>query len=106
MHSRFLSLGSVWCKWLFRLALISFVGLYSLGLLPHHADSTPDDLKCPICQAVAGLTNLTGHSSPPGLKLVSCVLQILLVLSWAVVTVARTDKVLLLKQSRAPPPVS
>jgi hypothetical protein len=103
MLGRLSGLDSPWRKWLLRFALVSFVGLYSLGLLPHHHSAAPDDLNCPVCHAVSGLTDLTGHFSPPGIQHIRHVLQLLLVLPWLIVAIACTDKFLLLKRSRAPP---
>jgi len=106
MTRGFLMFGSLWRKWVLRFALLSFVGLYSLGLLPHHHAAVADDLNCPVCHAVNSLTNLAGDSSPPGFQFTSFVLQLLLVLAWAPAVVARNDKLLLLKHPRAPPSVS
>ncbi len=107
MRARFESQRSALCKWLLRLALVSFVGLYSIGLLPHtHAAAAPDDLNCPVCHVVSGLQNLTGNSSPPAFQLTHYVLQLLLVLPWLIVAIPRAGKALLLKQSRAPPAYS
>ena len=98
---------SAWRRWFFRFALVSLIGLYSTGLLPHtHTAAVPDDLNCPVCHAVSGLQNLTGNSSPPAFQLTHYVLQLLLVLPWLIVVVPRTGKVFLLKQSRAPPAFS
>ena len=106
MRSRFPILGSPWRKWILSFALLSFVGLYSVGLLPHNHRAVLDKLNCPICHVVGGLAKLTAHSSPPGIQLVSHVLPLLLVLPRVPAAVARTDKFLFLKQSRAPPSVS
>jgi len=104
MPARFSSLRPSWCKWLFRLALVSFVGLYSIGLLPHkHAASIPDKLNCPVCHAVNGLTELTGNSNPPGLEITAFVLQVLLVLAWASMVFPRAAKILSHQRARAPP---
>jgi hypothetical protein len=104
MHARFLSLRSSWCKWLFRLALVSFVGLYSIGLLPHkHAASIPDELNCPVCHAVNGLTKLTGNSHAPGLEVPAFCMQILLVLAWVSLVVPRAPKIRSHNRARAPP---
>ncbi len=104
MRARSSSLRSSWCKWLFRLALVSFVGLYSIGLLPHkHAASIPDELNCPVCHAVNGLTKLTGNSNPPGLEVTAFVLQVLLVLGWAPTVLPRAAKLLSHQRARAPP---
>lgn len=104
MHARLLSLRSSWCRWLFRLALVSFVGLYSIGLLPHkHAASIPDELNCPVCHAVNGLTKLTGNSNPPSLELPIFFLQILLVLACASPVLPRTIKIHAHNRARAPP---
>jgi hypothetical protein len=104
MRARSSLLRSSWCKWLFRLALVSFVGLYSIGLLPHkHAASIPDELNCPVCHAVNGLTKLTGNSNPPGLAVTAFVLLVLLVLAWAPMVLPRAAKILSHQRARAPP---
>jgi hypothetical protein len=104
MQARFSSLRSPWCKWLFRLALLSFVGLYSIGLLPHkHAAPIPDELNCPVCHAVNGLTKLTGNSNPPSLEVTAFVLQVFLLLVWTPFVLPRASKILSHKRARAPP---
>jgi hypothetical protein len=104
MQSRFPTVGSAWCKWLFRLALVSFVGLYSIGLLPHkHAASIPGELNCPVCHAVNGLTDLTGNSNSASMGLAGFALQLLLVLIWVPMAFPRATKILTSQRARAPP---
>jgi hypothetical protein len=96
--------GSSWCKWIFRLALISFVGLYSIGLLPHkHAAAIPDELNCPVCHAVNGLTKLSASTNSPGLVLAGYVFQLLLVLPWVALLLVRSKEFPSSKRARAPP---
>jgi hypothetical protein len=99
-------LGPTWRKWILRFVLLSFVGLYSVGLLPHEHANLQSDQDCPICHVVSTLSNLAAHSSPPGLQLTAHFLLLLLVLSWVPAVVARTDKHLFFKRSRAPPVLS
>src|SRR5436309_1963942 len=104
MLDRFGLLRSTGCKWLFRLALVSFVGLYSIGLLPHqHASSIPDELNCPVCHAVNSLTQLAGHSHPPAFGPLAFVLQVLFVLAWPSLVLPRAAKFLSHRRARAPP---
>ena len=96
--------GSSWCKWIFRLALISFLGLYSIGLLPHkHAAAIPDELNCPVCHAVNGLTKLSASTNSPGLVPAGYVLQLLLVLPWVALLLVRPKAFPSSKRARAPP---
>ena len=96
--------GSFWCKWIFRLALISFVGLYSIGLLPHkHAAAIPDELNCPVCHAVNGLTKLSSSTNSPGLVLAGYAFQLLLVLPWVALLIVRSKEFPSSKRARAPP---
>jgi hypothetical protein len=106
MNSSIRILGPFWRKWIISFALLSFVGLYSVGLLPHNHRAVLDKLNCPICHVVGGLAKLTAHSSPPGIQLVNHILPLLLVLPWVPAAVVRNDKFLFLKQSRAPPSAS
>ena len=103
MQSRIPGFGARWRKWVLRFALVSFVGLYSLGLLPHHHSAVPDDLNCPVCHAVSGLDKLTGDSGAPGIQLTLHVVLLLLLLPWVPSVLARSDKLLLLRQPRGPP---
>jgi len=98
---------SFWRRWILRITLLSFVGLYGLVLLPHHHPlNEVNDHDCVVCHAVSGLGQLTGNASPATPHHADYVLKVVLVLPWVPATIARSDRRLLLRHSRAPPAVS
>jgi len=98
---------SFWRRWILRITLLSFVGLYGLVLLPHHHPlNEVNDHDCVVCHAVSGLGQLTGNASPATPHLADYALKVVLVLPWAPASIVCTDRLLLLKHSRAPPAVS
>jgi len=96
--------GAFWRKWILRVALLSFVGLYGLGLLPHHHPlEAVDDADCSVCHAVSGLASLAGDSGPADSGLASPFMQVLLVLSWVPAAFVVISRSYSLRLSRAPP---
>jgi hypothetical protein len=105
MPTRLQIVSLAWRRWIFCLALVSFIGLYSAGLLPHRHDRISDKLDCPVCHVVHELSSFTADFEPPRLEIPLPVLQLLLVVSSLVIAAARHER-LLSALPRAPPPVS
>ena len=92
-----------WRKWLLRLALMSFFGLYSVGLLPHDHHAAVDDANCPVCHVVSGLASLAASSGPADSGLANPFMQLLLVLPWVPAAIVVVSRSYSLRHSRAPP---
>lgn len=91
-----------WRRWVFRFALVSFVGLYSIGLLPHSHGIDAGE-NCAVCHAVQGLSSLSADFSPPKLEFRAPVLHVLLVLPRMAAAFDRPEKLFSPQRSRAPP---
>jgi hypothetical protein len=104
MPSRISGFIARWRRSMLVCMLLACAGVYSLGLLPHDHAATLDDLNCPVCHAVSGLNTMSGDTAEPVLLPVNPLIGWLLLLPWVPITLARSDKLLRLRQSRGPPP--
>src|SRR5260221_14446901 len=66
-------------RWFLALALLSFLGLYSIGLLPHHHPAG-GELNCPICHVVGHLEKFTGDFGKAQFDALASPLKLLLIL--------------------------
>ena len=90
-------------RWSLALALLSFVGLYSATLLPHHHEVVGGDVKCPICHVVGHLENLSTNLDSSGPVTAGPAVWLLLMLSWPRAAAAGRPSYFLLPPSRASP---